>query len=270
MMKTSDSALRIGSVVFLNAKPLVRFLNLDGARPIQFMLEVPSRLADLMKSEELDIALLPSVEYFRAPNYRILPEICIASDGPVESVKVFSKVPLERINSLALDTSSRTSAALVQVLMKRRFGKLPELSECSPSADIFSMKEDAMLLIGDPAMKFQSHPDMHTLDLGEEWKRQTGLPFVYALWVAREGVDLKDAVERLLQARSEGMANLPQIAAEAAIELGIDEAVCLNYLTTVIQYQLGERQVQGLSLFQKLAAEIGLCPGGAEIATYSR
>lgn len=269
-MKTSDSALRIGSVVFLNAKPLVRFLNLAGPPQIQFMLEVPSRLADLMKKEELDIALLPSIEYFRAPNYRILPEICIASNGPVESVKVFSKVPLERIESLALDTSSRTSAALIQVLLKKRFAKLPELSERPPSTDIWSMKEDAILLIGDPAMKFQAPPEIHVLDLGEEWKRQTGLPFVYALWVAREGVDLEDAIGRLLQARSDGLANLPQIAAEAAIELGIDEAVCLHYLTTVIQYQLGERQLQGLSLFQKLTAEAGLCPGGAEIATHSR
>jgi chorismate dehydratase len=270
MTKTSDSPLHIGSVVFLNAKPLVRFLNLDGPPQIQFMLEVPSRLADLMKKDELDVALLPSVEYFRAPNYRILPEICIASDGPVESVKVFSKVPVEQIKSLALDTSSRTSAALIQVLLKKRFGKLPRLSECSPSADIWSMKEDAILLIGDPAMKFQPHREMHMLDLGEEWKRQTGLPFVYAFWVARDRVDLKDAAERLLQARTKGLANLPQIAAEAAVEIGLDRAVCLHYLTTVIQYQLGERQLQGLSLFQKLAAEAGLCPGGVDIATDSR
>jgi chorismate dehydratase len=216
------------------------------------------------------VALLPSIEYFRAGSYVILPEMCIAADGVVQSVRVFSKGPIDKVSSLALDANSRTSAALVQILLKRRCGGLPELTECAPEADLWSLKEDAMLLIGDPAMKFPARRGVHILDLGEEWKRQTGLPFVYALWVARKGVALGNLVERLLRARDMGLANLRQLAAEAGAELGLDENVCLRYLGETIKYHLGARELKGLSLFQRLAAEDGLCPGGAEIVVIDR
>ncbi len=260
--------LRLGSVPYLNARPLIRYLALGRSLPIR--LEVPSRLTRLLADCQIDVALLPSVEYLRAPDYSIPADICIASDGPVESVKVFSKKPVEEICSLALDTSSRTSAALVQILLNRKNGFLPVLSECDPGSSLWDMKEDALLLIGDPAMKFQSNRPIYTVDLGEEWKRQTGLPFVYALWIARRGCDLGDLRTHLMEAREKGLANLGRICSEASAETGLDERVCLNYLKNAIQFHFGPREMQGLALFQKLAAEQGLCPGGVEIAIHDR
>jgi chorismate dehydratase len=261
----SGKPLRIGSVSFLNARPLVRYLDLSGNPRIELLLDVPSRLAQLMEDRQLDVAMLPSVEYLRAADYRILGGICLASDGAVKSVRIFSKVPLDRISSLALDTSSRTSAALAQVLLKRRFGGVPHVTARPPDSNLWEIQEDALLLIGDAAMKFSSRRTVHILDLGEEWKRQTGLPFVYALWVARGGVRLGDLPERLLKARDEGLANLLQISAEASLETGLKEAVCFNYLQNRMRYHLGKRELEGLALFQEQAAEDGLCRGGINI-----
>ncbi|RJP14878.1 MAG: hypothetical protein C4520_20835 [Candidatus Abyssobacteria bacterium SURF_5] len=266
MSSSEHPKLRVGSVPYLNAKPLIRFLDVVGPPPLEVTMEVPSRLTELLRERRLDVALLPSIEYLRGKNYRLLPDICIASDGIVESVRVYSKVKLENIKLLGLDKSSRTSAALVRVLLKRRFGKLPKLSEISPDSNLDELKEDAILLIGDPAMKFKAAHDVHVLDLGAEWKQQTGLPFVYAIWVAREGIPSKSLVDRLIRARNDGLMHVAQLAVEASNELGLDQDVCFNYLAHTIQYQLGDRQIRGLSLFQQLAAEDGLCPGGIDIA----
>lgn len=266
MTADSPAVLRVGSVSFLNARPLVRFLDLAGDPQIKLISDVPSCLARLMTEGLLDVALLPSIEFFRARDYRILSHTCISSDGPVESVRIFSKTPLDAMRSLALDVSSRTSAALAQILLKRKYGTLPALTTCTPDTDLWQIEEDAMLLIGDPAMKFTDHGTYNVLDLGEEWKRQTDLPFVYALWVARAGIGLADLEGRLVKARDTGLANIATISSEASVEIGLDETLCLNYLGKTIRYHLGRRELEGLSLFQQYAAEDGLCPGDAKIA----
>jgi chorismate dehydratase len=124
---------------------------------------------------------------------------------------------------------------------------------------------DAMLLIGDAAMKFQTKGPLFMLDLGEEWKAQTGLPFVYAVWVVRADADVCGLAVKLARAREEGLRNRDQIAQQASHDIGLHLDVCLNYLHNVMQYDLGEREIEALELFQKLAAEDGLCPGGMRI-----
>jgi chorismate dehydratase len=178
---------------------------------------------------------------------------------------IFSKVPIEEIRSLALDKTSRTSATLARILLKRKLDALPTLTQCTPQSVLNDISEDAMMLIGDAAMVQQSEKPPFSLDLGDEWKRQTGLPFVYAMWVARNDVQTRDLHQRLLEARDEGLLSLTEIASEASRELNLDMDLCVNYLQNIMRYSLDSDEVEALKLFQKLAADDGLCRGDVKI-----
>ncbi len=161
-------------------------------------MDVPSRLADGLAAGELDVALIPSVEYLRGASrgYEILPGFAIAARGAVRSVKLFSRVPVETIARLALDEGSRTSQALVRVWLDAAHGVRPSSIESLPlGVPPLESTADAVLLIGDRAMKVPDSAFHTVVDLGEAWVALTGLPFVFALWVARPGVDLGDLPE---------------------------------------------------------------------------
>ena len=264
-MHKGDATLRLGAVPFVNARPLVRFLDLTGPPKINLILEVPTKLTEMMSQGLLDAALMPSIEYFRSENYILMPDISISADGSVESVCIFSKVPIENIHRLALDATSRTSVALTKILMKENMGSLPELTSCPPNTRLDELEADAMLLIGDPAMAFQQNEAATVLDLGEQWKKLTGLPFVYAMWVVQKDIDAGPLKSQLLAARDRGLSKLPQIAAEAASDTGLSADQCLDYLKNVMRYGLGDREIAALKRFQELATEHGLCEGGVEI-----
>lgn len=264
-MHRSAGVLRVGAVPFVNARPLVRYLDTSGPPEIELTLDIPTNLTEMMAGGLLDAALLPSIEYFRAGTYRILPGMSISAEGAVESVCIFSKTPIEDIQSLALDETSRTSAALSRILLKRRLGSLPKLTSCAPGAELTDIEADAMLLIGDSAMAFDPNGAEVTLDLGHEWKELTGLPFVYAMWVVTRDIEAGALLSGLLAARDRGLANLREISAEAAAETGLDAGQCLSYMENVMRYDLGAREIAALKRFQQLAAEDGLCRGGVEI-----
>ncbi len=184
-----EHPIRIGAVTYLNTKPLI--CDLDILAPeAELVLEVPSRLADMLAREQLDVALIPVIDYFRSPGYTIVPNIAIASRGPVLSVTLFSRVPWTGIRRLALDAGSRTSVALTQILLTLRHGVKPELVSLPLDADPEHVDTDAVLLIGDRAMRACLPGFVHAYDLGEEWTEWTGMPFVYAVWAVRPGVDL--------------------------------------------------------------------------------
>ncbi|MBI4832293.1 MAG: menaquinone biosynthesis protein [Candidatus Lindowbacteria bacterium] len=270
MNRRKPGFLRLGGVPFLNARPLVRYLNLVDPPRIELRLEVPSRLAQLMEQGQFAATTLPSIEYFRGRNYKIIPGISISADGAVESVRIFSKAPIEEMRSLALDRSSRTSVALAKIILKRKLGGLPKLVDCSPDTDLNRTDSDAMLLIGDPAMTVPSSDSVHTLDLGEEWKKLTGLPFVYAMWVARADADITGLQPKLQKARDDGLARLDEIAAEASNEMGLSLETCTRYLRDIMKYDLGERELEALRVFHEFAAQDGLCPGDVKIAVDNR
>jgi chorismate dehydratase len=270
MKDNKTDALRVGAVPFVNGRPLVCYIDPALPPPIHLTLEVPSRLTEMMQKDLLDAALLPSVEYFRAGDYKIIPGIAISADGAVESVKIFSRVPISEIRSLALDEGSRTSAALARILLKRKLGSPPRLANCASDATLDDVDTDSMLLIGDAAMVFRSNGPVFVLDLGEEWKKLTGLPFVYAIWAVRTGVEAAGLTMKLRNARDAGMARLDEIAVRAGEDTGLDPKTCLNYLRYVMMYELGEREIEALRLFQRFAVEDGLCPKEVEIAFESQ
>ena len=265
-------AIRVGAVSYLNAKPL--YYGLDAHAPaIQLELDLPSRLASRLAGGDLDVALIPSVEYFRgaAGGYAALPGFAIAARGPVWSVKLFSRVPFGQIRRLALDEGSRTSQALVQVWLDSAHGVRPGTIETLPmGSSPLESSADAVLVIGDRAMRVPDAPWHATVDLAEAWVALTGLPFVFALWVARPGVDLGDLPAILARCRADGLAHAGAIAAEFAPKLGLDEGACIDYLTRILSYDLGERELAGLRLFGRRAADLGLAPRGADLVFHAQ
>lgn len=253
------ACLRIGAVNYLNTKPLIHDLE-QLAPDAELVLDLPSRLADQLAAGELDVALIPVVEYLRAGCYTLVPNIAIASRGPVLSVTLFSKKPWPAITSIALDEGSRTSAALVQVISRFRYEVTPRLEPLLIDGDPELVMTDAVLLIGDRAMHACLPGFPHAYDLGEEWTSWTDLPFVFAIWAVRPDVELGGIVESLQEAKRRGLVNAGPIAAAEAPRLGLGAGFCRRYLDTVLSYDLGPRELAGLRRFATLAGQLGLVP----------
>ena len=268
MAPTEPAGVRIGAVNYLNSKPLIEGLTdeLAAVAPhAELILDYPSRLADDLASGHLDVALVPTIECLRDPGYEIVGDACVATHGPVLSVKLYSRVPVTEIGSLALDEGSRTSATLARLLLSERFGVRPELELLPLGRSVDASKADAVLLIGDRAMHPLDEEFVETWDLGEVWSEWTGLPFVFALWATRRGTSLGRVEEALATARDRGLERLDEIGTREARELGIAPSTAVDYLTRNLHYRLGPSERQGLALFQRLAVEQGLIPGEVEL-----
>lgn len=262
--------IRIGAVRYLNARPLIEGLEALADRA-RLELDYPSVLADRLARAELDVALIPSAEYLRGAGrgYQILPGLAIAARGPVRSVKLFSRVPFGRIERLALDDGSRTSQCLVQVWLDAAHGVRPRVLEPLPlGVSALESTADAVLVIGDRAMKVPHEPFHAVVDLAEAWVELTRLPFVFALWVCRPGVELADLPDLLHRCRADGLARAADLAAFHGPRLGLDVPECHEYLTRVLSYDLGDPELAGLRRFARMAAALGLVPGGADLAFY--
>ena len=252
-----STKIRVGAVSYLNTKPLVHDLS-EIAPRVSLIYDLPSRLSDRLAAGELDVALIPSVEYFQGTNYSIVSDACIACRGPVLSVKLLSRTPLTDIRTLALDEGSRTSVALVRVLLQARFGVTPSLTALPIGMDARETSTDAVLLIGDRAIHPPHGDFVAQWDLGEEWCRWSGLPFVFAMWTARSEVDTGDLDVALSLARDAGVERLAKIAAAEAAKVGLSCEECLSYLADNLYFYLGERERRGLELFRNRAAGLNL------------
>jgi chorismate dehydratase len=254
--------IRVGAVQYLNTRPLVTGL---AARDLALSYDLPSRLADQLRSGSVDVALVPSIEVFRNPEFRVVSDACIGCRGPVMSVKVLFRVPPRRVASLAIDEGSRTSAALARILLAERHGVTPRVEPLPIGASGADTSADAILLIGDRALGPATAGGSFQLvwDLGDEWCRWTGLPFVFAVWAARPGFDSPELVARLEAARDRGRRSLPAIAAAEAASHGLTVTQCLGYLRDNLHYDLGSRELEALRLFRDHAAQLGLLGSSA-------
>jgi chorismate dehydratase len=261
--------IRVGAVNYLNTKPLIE--NFQAIAPEAVLsLEVPSKLADQLAAGKLDVGLIPVIEYFRAGTYSIVPGISIASRGPVLSVTLFSRVPWPRIHRIALDEGSRTSAALTKIVCAKKHGIRPEWVPLPLDASPEAVDTDAVLLIGDRAMRACLPGFTHAFDLGQEWHDWTGLPFVYAFWAVRQGVELGGVEEALHEAKRVGLERIGEIAQREAPHLGLDAGFCRRYLQTIIQFDLGPREQAGLHHFYMMACELGLARRGVSLDYYGQ
>jgi chorismate dehydratase len=243
---------RLGAVAYLNARPLVHGLELK-SNLFSLRFDVPSKCAALLHERSIDVGMIPSIEYLRGREpYRIVPACGIASRAAVASVALFTTKPVGQISSIATDTSSRTSNGLLRVLCYESFGIDPELVPMPPNVDDMLVRCDAALLIGDPALFLEPESrGLLKVDLGSEWVKLTGLPFVWAFWAGRRGALSPQAVEALQRARGAGVAASDAIAAAYCPPERV--AVGQAYLRENIQYALGDREEQGLRRYYQLA-----------------
>jgi chorismate dehydratase len=249
--------LRVGVVSYLNTRPLVEALHRHLPDAL-VVVDLPSRLADQLAAGRLDVATIPSLEYARQPGYSILSDACVACDGPVRSVQLLSRKPIEQIAVLALDDASRTSAALVRILLRELYALQPQTTPLLIGAAPTDVSADAVLVIGDRGMLSPPPEFSYVWDLGDAWRRWTELPFVFSMWVARPGMASRELAERLAAARDEGLKTLDTIARGAAQQLGLPASDCLSYLRDNLRFRLGPKEQQALLLFYRLAARHGL------------
>jgi chorismate dehydratase len=256
---------RIGAVGFLNARPL--YEGLDRQERIALRQDVPSECARLLHAGEIDLGLVPVIELLRGPvTYDIVPGLAIGCDGPVNSVALFSRTPVDEVRRIAIDVSSRSSVGLVRVLCRHHFGIEPELIDAPPDLAAMLAEADAALLIGDPALKAPWDAlQARKIDLGEAWKAFTGLPFVFAVWAARPGALTRDVVDLLHAARRAGESAIPALAAAEARGDAAQAVRLERYLRRNIRYDLDEDALRGLTRYLTLVMQDGLAPERADV-----
>src|SRR5258706_9623825 len=214
------ATLRVGCVPYLNAKPLIAwFHSKECDADAEVIYRVPSQLAIGLEDGSLDFALVSIFELFQNPFLKLIPGVSISADGPVKSVRLFSHVPFEQVRTVAMDTSSLTSTAIIRILLSELYGLEPSYQPHRPDLSEMLKECDAGLIIGD--LKLFDAPAPYVMDLGAAWKQITGLPFVYAAWLARENVDVEESTRSLSAAKEWGGARLEPLSLEWAGKMGL-------------------------------------------------
>jgi len=250
--------LRVGIVNYLNSKPLAwGFLKGHHADLFEPSYHPPAQVAQLLADGDLDVGLIPSIEVQRIPHLRVLPDLCVGAIEEARSVLLVSRAPFDRIRRVALDENSRTSMALVRIVLEEGHGLRPDY--VTQRADLERMLDeaDAALLIGDPALHVD-RGQYRTLDLAAEWRRMTGLPFVFAVWACRLGVDLPVLPFYFKSSLRYGLSSLDILVRECAAEVGLDPAEVRDYLTRNLHYFLRSEEQAGLEEFFRRCAAKGL------------
>ena len=250
--------LRIGSVPYLNAKPLVDwFHSAECDAEVEITYAVPSQLAQMLRRDELDVANVSSFEAFQNPELTLLPGISISAYGAVKSVRLFSQVPLSKLRTVALDTSSLTSVALTKILLSEQFQVQPQYVSQPPHLETMLHTCDAGLIIGDLKL-FALHAQTTVYDLGQGWFDLTGLPFVYAAWLARTDRATPEMAAILHKAKAWGLDRLESLAAKWAERMDLPLDRSRDYLLNVMNYDLTPEQRRGLETFHRKCLEHGL------------
>lgn len=290
------SSLRISIVQYLNTAPLVRGFThgpLRGKHPLSFT--VPSQCAEALRSGEVDIAIIPAIEFQRIDGLVVLPSLSIASKKSVRSLLLVSKKPIHDVRRIALDRSSRSTQALVRILCAKRWHIAPEFFEADPDLPSMLRDADAALLIGDPALRLALDSEaaaksdgsgesifpaelaglpvsspLFLYDMVEKWRALTGFPAVLALWAARPAAVTAAVIRDFQDSLAFGMEHLADISAEASRELNLPADKIARYLGENIDYTLDGENLRGLQRYYDLAAELGLIPQARplQIATF--
>jgi chorismate dehydratase len=267
------SRLRVSAISYLNTAPLMWNFEHGSQREelrVRFQVDytIPSRCAQMLAEGSADIGIIPVAAYSSIDKLEILPDIAIASDDAVRSILLVSRVPLDQIRTVALDSSSRSSAALVQVLFAKHWRQEASFVESEPKLESMLVGSDAALLIGDPALKVDRSRYL-TWDLAHEWRTFTGKPFVFAFWAVRGGAASEDELAQVAEvfrtSRDAGLAKIPKIAQEWSTKLELSPEFISSYLTGNIQYSLDAQKIAGMQLFFQLAAELKLLPPAPEL-----
>lgn len=260
--------LRVGIVHYLNSRPLAwgfrrgRYAERFAARYLS-----PARVADALAAGEIDVGLVPTIELQRIPGLRVVPGACVAASREVRSVLLIVKPGVDAPRRVSLDENSRTSAALVQILLAERYGLRPETVAARADLDAMLAESDAALLIGDPALAVdRTRYRVH--DLAAEWRQWTGLPFVFAVWAVRAGVEAEELARPFRESLALAEAELEALIAEAADETGLPVASLHDYFTRCLHFHLGEAELAGIREFHRRAGKLGLIDRLQEVALW--
>lgn len=264
--------LRVCAVSYLNTAPLVWGL-LHGPQREVFDLSfaLPSGCADRLRRGEVDVGLVPVIELARQPDLVVVPGPGIASKGPVRSILLVSKKPLEAIESFAADTGSRTSVVLAQIVAAHAHGIRPQVRPYPPRLDEMLEIADAALVIGDPALRIDAtmtdwnRQPVHIYDLGAEWTEMTGLPMVFAVWAVKNLADPDGLVEALAESADYGSSRIEEIVDVESPRLGFPAEAMRDYLTQYVRYEIGDREHEAIRVFLRLACELGLVEASREM-----
>jgi len=256
---------KVSVVQYLNTAPLVWGM-LKGEQQGKYDLEftTPAACADAVHQRRADVGIVPSIEYQRMDKAQIIAGISIASKNAVKSVLLLCNKPIEKVQTVAVDNSSRTSAALVRILLRKFYSRFVTISPAPPRPDAMLKRADAALVIGDPALTFNGKA-VAVYDLAAEWKKFTGLPFVFAVWAGHEDAVLSRFRKDFEQSRDYGLAHVDEIATEYAPKLKMTPEAVKVYLTENIDYSLDEDNRKGLREFYRLARETGIIPVEREL-----
>jgi len=274
--------VRVGRIRYINCYPVYGAIDrgvVDLGAPV--VSGNPSELNRLMAAGQLEVSVISAVEYAReSARYLLLPDLAITSDGPVRSVMLFSRVPAGELDGrrVLLTRSSMTSVALTRLLFEHVWKAAPELAagdaEMTDVARFAEEPHDARLVIGDAALLLSNRlrggdaahtasPDYpYVYDLGACWKEWTGLPFVFAVWVAQRTAVVAEALQvhaRLLESRDWGLSHLDVLAEQASAVTGVARRICLEYFAG-LDYRLSYDHLAGLSEFFRRIAAAGIVP----------
>lgn len=278
--------IRISIVEFLNTAPLVwGFTDGPLAGRYDLSFTVPSRCADALRDGEADVAIIPAVEYQRIDGLAILPGMSVAAKKEVRSILTIARRPIERAKRIALDTSSRSSVALVQLLCRNFWGISPEFVHAAPDPAAMLADADAALIIGDPALRIaikaeqlrtKKSPDefccggdpslqpvpgvdsLFVYDVAHQWREMTALPAVLAVWAAPRDLVTADLLSDFETSKAYGMSCIREIAEGASLKLDLPASELERYLRENIDFSLDAENLAGLSLYFKLCSEAGL------------
>ena len=258
----------LGCLPFLNVKPLSYSLE-RGGLPEGWRLRYapPSHLADMLRSGKICGAPVSSFACLENPDLRIVPDICIASRGPVRSVLMFSRKPVSDIRSVAIDSGSLSGAAMLRIILAEQYHVSPEFAAAEPDLMLMLAAHDAALLLGNRAMEAAAVTDggLCVTDLGAEWFQLTGLPAVFAVWAVTPSAPLSELIPILIDSKRQGMRNLQDIARAESATTGLSYEGCLDYLRNIMVYDLGPPEMEGLRAFAAKSLEHGLLDQPADL-----
>jgi chorismate dehydratase len=260
---------KIATVSYLNALPLI--VGLEEQSDITLTRHVPSELLGYLENRRADVALCPVIDFQTSSNdLEIVPSGAIGCHGPALTVKLFSRLPPVRLESIVVDGESHTSVALLRIVMHELHRREPTLVAASRANE--STGAEAVLLIGDKVVQAPPDPSLypHQLDLGEAWKRISGKPFIFATWMTRMGTDLGDVPERLDRVRLENRNRLPDLARGNAASNGWPIDLAVAYLSRNLRYELGPPELAGIEEFWRRCHELGIIDKLKAMRLYDR
>jgi len=281
-MTMPNGRLRVGRIPYINCYPVYGAVDRGAVRLEATLVDgVPTELNRQMAAGSLDVSVVSAVEYAReAKRYVLLPDLAISCDGPVRSVLLFSKQPAERLDGcrVLVSRSSMTSVTLLELLFEHVWRARPHFvpanAEITDVEGFATEEHDARLVIGDAALalgfRLRTHRPVpagyqHAYDLGDEWKRWTGLPFVFAVWVAQRATPVADALgvhATLIESRDWGLRHLDVLAEQASATTGVDRPSCVEYLSG-LDYGLSYHHLAGLTEFFRRLVLAGRVPNGS-------